>query len=59
MFVRYQRLEVLNVYSRGPVLVKMYSRRMAKPIPVPRAIGRRIEAAGWANTWLGRVIEGK
>lgn len=33
-------------------------RRTEKPTAVPRAMGTRIESAGWANSCPGRVREG-
>jgi hypothetical protein len=36
----------------------MYSRRTENPTAVPRAIGKRTEAAGFAKTAAGRVMDG-
>lgn len=33
-------------------------RVIAKPMPVPRAIGSRIDTAGWEKTCAGSVIDG-
>jgi len=41
------------LYVRGEA-----SRRTEKPTAVPRAMGTRIDSAGWANNCPGRVREG-